>query len=272
MRGHAAVGGDLRRAHRRLRAPRTGGRARSHERWDGGGYPDGLTGEGDSRSRRASLRPATPTTRSSPTAPTGRRARPSKPGAKSCAASRARSSTEHAVDALLAELAEDLRSLDVVSGETTRRARNLPVHRASPPRRGRVTTHPANVQSRGRESPTAGHTDATSARRSCTRSIHRKPQPAMQPPTPQIVALGGGGFSMEQGNPLLDDYVLSLTGQRARACASCRQPQATPTTTSCASTAASPPAARRATCRCSAATRAPAASRTTSPRICSPRI
>jgi dipeptidase E len=29
---------------------------------------------------------------------------------------------------------------------------------------------------------------------------------------PQIVALGGGGFSMEQGNPLLDDYVLSLTG------------------------------------------------------------
>jgi dipeptidase E len=31
----------------------------------------------------------------------------------------------------------------------------------------------------------------------------------------QIVAFGGGGFSMEAGNPLLDDYVLSLTG-RAR--------------------------------------------------------
>jgi dipeptidase E len=31
---------------------------------------------------------------------------------------------------------------------------------------------------------------------------------------PQVVALGGGGFSMEAGNPLLDDYVLSLTGRR----------------------------------------------------------
>src|SRR6476646_7416298 len=30
----------------------------------------------------------------------------------------------------------------------------------------------------------------------------------------QIVAFGGGGFSMESGNPLLDDYVLSLTGAR----------------------------------------------------------
>jgi dipeptidase E len=30
--------------------------------------------------------------------------------------------------------------------------------------------------------------------------------------TPQIVALGGGGFSMERENPLLDDYVLSLAG------------------------------------------------------------
>lgn len=28
----------------------------------------------------------------------------------------------------------------------------------------------------------------------------------------QIVAFGGGGFSMESGNPLLDDYVLALTG------------------------------------------------------------
>ncbi len=31
---------------------------------------------------------------------------------------------------------------------------------------------------------------------------------------PQIVAFGGGGFSQEAGNPLLDDYVLSLTGER----------------------------------------------------------
>jgi dipeptidase E len=32
--------------------------------------------------------------------------------------------------------------------------------------------------------------------------------PAMR----QIVAFGGGGFSMESGNPMLDDYVLGLTG------------------------------------------------------------
>jgi dipeptidase E len=36
---------------------------------------------------------------------------------------------------------------------------------------------------------------------------------------PQIVAFGGGGFSMEAGNPLLDDYVLSLTEvERPRVC------------------------------------------------------
>ncbi len=35
----------------------------------------------------------------------------------------------------------------------------------------------------------------------------------------QIVAFGGGGFSMESGNPLLDDYVLGLTGaKRPRVC------------------------------------------------------
>jgi len=34
-----------------------------------------------------------------------------------------------------------------------------------------------------------------------------------------IVAFGGGGFSMERGNPLLDDYVLGLTGKaRPRVC------------------------------------------------------
>jgi dipeptidase E len=31
---------------------------------------------------------------------------------------------------------------------------------------------------------------------------------------PQIVAFGGGGFSMEWGNTLIDDHVLSLTGRR----------------------------------------------------------
>jgi peptidase E len=36
---------------------------------------------------------------------------------------------------------------------------------------------------------------------------------------PQIVAFGGGGFSMEAGNPLLDDYVLGATGaDRPRVC------------------------------------------------------
>jgi dipeptidase E len=36
---------------------------------------------------------------------------------------------------------------------------------------------------------------------------------------PQIVAFGGGGFSMEWGNTLLDDHVFALTGvQRPRVC------------------------------------------------------
>jgi dipeptidase E len=36
---------------------------------------------------------------------------------------------------------------------------------------------------------------------------------------PQIVAFGGGGFSMEAGNPRLDDYALSLTASaRPRVC------------------------------------------------------
>jgi dipeptidase E len=36
---------------------------------------------------------------------------------------------------------------------------------------------------------------------------------------PQIVAFGGGGFSMEWGNTLLDDHVLGLTGvERPRVC------------------------------------------------------
>ncbi len=38
-------------------------------------------------------------------------------------------------------------------------------------------------------------------------------------PTPQIVALGGGGFSMERDGTLLDDYILSLVGAgRPRVC------------------------------------------------------
>jgi len=42
---------------------------------------------------------------------------------------------------------------------------------------------------------------------------------AMVERPPQIVAFGGGGFSMEAGNPLLDDYVVSLTAaRRPRVC------------------------------------------------------
>jgi peptidase E len=40
----------------------------------------------------------------------------------------------------------------------------------------------------------------------------------MQKALRQIVAFGGGGFSMESGNPLLDDYVLGLSGERPRVC------------------------------------------------------
>ena len=41
----------------------------------------------------------------------------------------------------------------------------------------------------------------------------------MRSRTPQIVAFGGGGFSMEAGNPLLDQYVLGLAGRpRPRVC------------------------------------------------------
>ncbi len=41
----------------------------------------------------------------------------------------------------------------------------------------------------------------------------------MEPAVRQIVAFGGGGFSMESGNPLLDDYVLGLCGsERPRVC------------------------------------------------------
>jgi dipeptidase E len=41
----------------------------------------------------------------------------------------------------------------------------------------------------------------------------------MQRTPRQIVAFGGGGFSMESGNPLLDEYVLGLTrSERPRIC------------------------------------------------------
>jgi dipeptidase E len=41
----------------------------------------------------------------------------------------------------------------------------------------------------------------------------------MEERPPQIVAFGGGGFSMDPGNPLLDEYVVALTGiERPRVC------------------------------------------------------
>ncbi len=35
--------------------------------------------------------------------------------------------------------------------------------------------------------------------------------------SPQIIAMGGGGFSMEPDNPLLDEYVLAQTRKRTPA-------------------------------------------------------
>ena len=52
---------------------------------------------------------------------------------------------------------------------------------------------------------------AVAARADHARTMAQRP--------PQIVAFGGGGFSMEAGNPLLDDYVLGLTGaERPKVC------------------------------------------------------
>jgi peptidase E len=50
-----------------------------------------------------------------------------------------------------------------------------------------------------------------------TATVRRPYRFVMRPP--QIVAFGGGGFSMEWGNTLLDDHVLGLTGlKRPRVC------------------------------------------------------
>ncbi len=51
------------------------------------------------------------------------------------------------------------------------------------------------------------------------RKLPRRDHLQMETVARQIVAFGGGGFSMESGNPLLDDYVLGLTGaERPRVC------------------------------------------------------
>src|SRR4029077_10210549 len=48
--------------------------------------------------------------------------------------------------------------------------------------------------------------------RPCERVQTRRATRAMPRRPPQIVALGGGGFSMEREGSLLDEYVLALTG------------------------------------------------------------
>ena len=98
--------------------------------------------------------------------------------------------------------------------------------RASPraDRGARGSRRAPHVQARARESPTTVHTRrgrAGNLAASC--SSHAEPDAsarrAMRPRTPQIVALGGGGFSMERDSSLLDDYVLSLTdAARPRVC------------------------------------------------------
>ena len=100
----------------------------------------------------------------------------------------------------------------------------------------------------------------------------RTPRRAPRRAPPQIVALGGGGFSMEKDSSLLDDYMLSLTGSaRPRMCF-------LPTASGDADHYVvrfyrrfSARLRRLATSRCSAATRASAGSRTISPRTCSRR-
>ena len=87
----------------------------------------------------------------------------------------------------------------------------------------------------------------------------------------QIVTFGGGGFSMESGNPLLDDYVLGLARPAARAAAGLlpahgqrrRRPLHRPLLPRLLRRAS----ASRRTSRCSAATAAPPTCAST----CSPR-
>ena len=91
-----------------------------------------------------------------------------------------------------------------------------------------------------------GEPVGTSDRCTTTAAAARDEHLVMKTAPRQIVAFGGGGFSMESGNPLLDDYVLGADRRPSgRGSASCPRPAATPTTTSSASTAPSPPTAAR---------------------------
>src|SRR6201987_4623223 len=69
----------------------------------------------------------------------------------------------------------------------------------------------ADCRVRGASVRTCGQCQAAGCQRPSRRS--------MVTSQPQIVAFGGGGFSMESGNPLLDDHVMALTGvARPRVC------------------------------------------------------
>src|SRR5438067_2259769 len=79
----------------------------------------------------------------------------------------------------------------------------------------------ADVDRAARGSRTPVHRRAQLRPRAChaLRIASQERGVAMPSRAPQIVALGGGGFSMETDSPLLDDYALSLTGSaRPRVC------------------------------------------------------
>ena len=90
-------------------------------------------------------------------------------------------------------------------------------HRAEA-RGGRARPTAPRRGGRGR-ARTAGPAPFDKARKCFDSAASRTYRRLMRGVRRQIVALGGGGFSMEAGNPLLDDYVLGLTGsERPRVC------------------------------------------------------
>ena len=82
----------------------------------------------------------------------------------------------------------------------------------------RMSIRRASALPRGRLTSTAGPRTFDQGRKSARRRVAGRILPAMSR-VPQVVAFGGGGFSMESGNGLLDDYVLAATGrERPKVC------------------------------------------------------